>query len=391
MVGRQLPLLSLLLPFYLVALMAGWRGLKDVWPAALVSGGTFAVVQFLTSNLLGPMLPDILSSTASIVALVLLLRRWHPARSFRFAHEPPAAPRPSPPAARDAIRAWTPFVLLTLLVSDWGVRSVQAVMDRVTVLVPMPLLHEAIVNPDTGAHLAAVYRVNWIGASGTSVFLAAVVSAVALRVTPAAFAGICKATVRQLAVPVATIASFLAFAYVGSASGMTTTLGRALAETGGAFPFFSPVLGWLGVFITGSDTASNALFGKLQQVSAGALGVNPVLTVAANSTGGVAGKMISPQSIAVACAATGLVGREPELLRFTLRHSLLMVGVVGGLTWLQATWLNWMIPAAVAPAVSAAMPASPAGAVWILGASGLTILLLVTWTRRRTSAREEGR
>jgi lactate permease len=384
MVGRQLPLLSLLVPFYLIALMAGWRGLRDVWPAALVSGGTFAVVQFLTSNYLGPMLPDIVSSVASILALVVLLRYWHPATSFRFPHEPPATERPPAPPVRDALTAWTPFLLLTVFVSDWGVKAVQAVVDLVTFTVPMPGLHQAIVNPETGAHLAAIYRVNWLGASGTAVFIAAVMAAAALRVSPREFLATCRATGRQLGLSVATIAMFLAFAYIGSASGMTTTLGRSLAATGAAFPFFSPILGWLGVFITGSDTASNALFGKLQQVSADSLGVSPVLTVAANSSGGVTGKMISPQSIAVASAATGLVGREPELLRFTLRHSLLMVGIVGIVTWLQAGRFSWMIPPpqTMATEVAASAPSATMAATVLVGTLAIVGALVVASRRR---------
>ena len=189
-------------------------------------------------------------------------------------------------------------------------------------------------------------------------------------------------TGKQLARPVATIAAFLAFAYVGSASGMTTTLGRALAGTGALFPFFSPLLGWLGVFITGSDTSANALFGRLQQVSADQLGLSPVLTVAANSSGGVTAKMISPQSIAVACAATGLVGREPELVRFTLPHSLIMVALLGVMTWLQATWLAWMVPQAVPAAAVAAASQSTSQAIGILGAIALVVVVLGGLDRR---------
>ena len=179
--------------------------------------------------------------------------------------------------------------------------------------VPVPGLDGAIVNPDTGRAIAAMFRFNWLGASGTAVCLAALLSAAVVGAGWRLVATVAVDTGKQLARSVATIAAFLAFAYVGSASGMTTTLGRALAGTGALFPFFSPLLGWLGVFITGSDTSANALFGRLQQVSADQLGLSPVLTVAANSSGGVTAKMISPQSIAVACAATGLVGREPEL------------------------------------------------------------------------------
>jgi lactate permease len=383
MVGRQLPVLSLILPFYLVTLMAGWRGVKDVWPAALASGASFALAQGLTANYLGPMLPDIVSSVASIVTLVILLRVWHPAQSFRFAHEPAIVARPDAPRAGDALRAWLPFLLLTLFISDWGIVGVQAWLDRVTFRVAVPGLHEAIVNPESGATIAALYRVNWLGAAGTAVFLSAIASALVAGLRPREFVAVSIGAVRQLALSFVTIAAFLAFAFLGTASGMTTTLGRALAATGPAFPFFSPLLGWLGVFITGSDTSANALFGKLQQVTAEQLHMSPVLAVAANSAGGVTGKMISPQSLVVACAAAGLAGREPELLRFTLKHSVLMVAIVGVITWLQATWLQWMVPATVLAGQGAARAQASAGGLWILGGTLLVVLVAARLSRPR--------
>jgi lactate permease len=382
MVGRQLPLLSLIVPFYLVALMAGRRGIRAVWPAALVSGGSFAAAQFLTSNLLGPMLPDIISSVVSILALVLLLRVWQPADTFRFAHEGPPVARTSPPPLSATLRAWSPFLVLTLVVGDWGVRSVQAVVDLVSVRIPVPWLHQAIVNPETGAALPAVFRFNWLGASGTSVFIAAVLSAVILRMPVRAFAEVCRGAARQLAWSLVTIAAFLGFAFVGSASGITTTLGWSLAATGPLFAFFSPVLGWLGVFITGSDTSANALFGRLQQVSASRLDLSPILTVASNSSGGVTGKMISPQSITVACAASGLVGREPELLRFTLPHSIAMVTFVGAVAWSQATWLSWMVPVPSPANVTGAATTAASQGVWVLAASAIVVAIIAFSVRR---------
>lgn len=358
MVGRQLPLLSLVVPAYLVVLMAGWRGLREVWPAALTSGGVFAVAQFLTSNYLGPLLPDIVSSTASIAALVLLLRVWKPRRTFRFPHETTPLTQTVRPATAEALSAWTPFVILTMFIGAWGIASVQALLGQVTVVAPVPLLNNAIVNPDTGRAIAATIRLNWMSAAGTSVVLAALASAFVLRMRWSDLSVVCVRTGSQLARPALTIALFLAFAYVTSASGMTTTLGRALAGTGALFPAVSPILGWLGVFITGSDTSANALFGRLQQTSAEQLGLNPVLAVAANSSGGVTAKMISPQSIAVACAAAGLTGREPDLLRFTLPHSLVMLAAISAMTWLQATWLAWMVPAVRVGSAAASAPAS---------------------------------
>jgi lactate permease len=384
MVGRQLPLLSLIVPFYLVTLMAGWRGVRAVWPAALVSGGSFAVSQFVTSNYLGPMLPDIISAAVSILSLVLLLRVWQPAQPFRFDHEPKSVGRPQPPPLGATLRAWSPFLLLTLMVGDWGMKPVQALVDMVTVRVPVPFLHQAIVNPQNGVALQAMFRFNWLSAAGTSVLIAALLSAVILRMSMGAFARVCADSARQLALSFVTIAAFLGFAYVGSASGITTTLGWTLAATGPLFAFFSPVLGWLGVFITGSDTSANALFGKLQQVSAERLDLSPILTVASNSSGGVTGKMISPQSITVACAASGLAGREPELLRFTLPHSLAMVAVVGVLTFLQSTWLSWMVPAAVPAAAGAAVAPSATTGLLVLGTSAVVVVAIAVLVRPKT-------
>jgi lactate permease len=329
------------------------------------------------------MLPDIISSVVSILALVLLLRVWQPADTFRFAHEGPPVERTTAPPLGATLRAWSPFLVLTLLVGDWGVRSVQAVVDLVSVRLPVPWLHQAIVNPETGAALPAVFRFNWLGASGTSVFIAAVLSAVILRMPVRAFAEVCRGAVRQLAWSLVTIAAFLGFAFVGSASGITTTLGWSLAATGPLFAFFSPVLGWLGVFITGSDTSANALFGRLQQVSASRLDLSPILTVASNSSGGVTGKMISPQSIAVACAASGLVGREPELLRFTLPHSIVMVAIVGAIAWSQATWLSWMVAVPSSAKITGAATATASQGVWVLAASAIVVAIIAVSVRRR--------
>ena len=259
-------------------------------------------------------------------------------------------------------------------------------LGHATVVAPVPGLDGAIVNPDTGHAIGAAVRLNWLSAAGTSVVLAALASALLLRMRSAALRLVFVRTGGQLARPAMTIALFLAFAYVSSASGMTTTLGRALAGTGALFPAVSPLLGWLGVFITGSDTSANALFGKLQQTSAQQLGINPVLAVAANSSGGVTAKMISPQSIAVACAATGLTGREPDLLRFTLPHSLVMVIAISAMTWLQATWLSWMVPAAQPAGTTTSGPASVVQG-WMILAGLMAALAGLAWATRVHAAR----
>jgi len=368
MVGRQLPLLSLLVPFWLVFTMSGARGVREVWPAALVSGGSFAVAQWWTSNYLGPLLPDIISSLVSIVCLVAFVHVWKPASTFRFQGEMESSPgadsgrprsgqaSPEPadrgaagtPAAalgaRAVAYAWSPFVVLTILVGCWGIRPVKTALDTVSLAFPVPVIHNAVVLPASGKAVPALFTFNWLSATGTVILLAALVSMGIARMRPAAGLALFGRTLVSLAAPLLTIASVLGLAYIGNSSGMTTAMGMALASTGALFPIFSPVLGWLGVFMTGSDTSANAIFGKLQTVSAEAVGVSPILAVAANSSGGVTGKMISPQSIAVACAATGQVGNEAGLFRFTLRHSVLLLAVVALITWLQATVLQWMIP-----------------------------------------------
>jgi lactate permease len=353
MVGRQLPLLSLLVPFWLVFTMSGARGVREVWPAALVSGGSFAVAQWWTSNYLGPLLPDIISSLVSIVCLVAFVRVWKPASTFRFEGEPhagrhaPPGATTGPPASQGpgaVAYAWSPFVVLTVLVGCWGIRPLKAALDTLSVSFPFPVVHDAVVLPASGRPVPAVFTFNWLSATGTVILLSALVSVGIARMRPSAALALFGRTAASLAAPLLTIASVLGLAYIGNSSGMTTAMGTALASTGALFPVFSPVLGWLGVFMTGSDTSANAIFGRLQRVSAEAVGVSPILAVAANSSGGVTGKMISPQSIAVACAATGQVGNEANLFRFTLRHSVLLLAVVMLVTWLQATVLRWMIP-----------------------------------------------
>ena len=388
-VGRQLPLLSVLVPFWLVFTMSGRRGVKEVWPAALVSGASFAVAQWWTSNTLGPLLPDIISSVCSIACLVTFLRYWKPAHVFRFEGESIRV-RAARPGRRAILTAWSPFLALTLLVGNWGIKPVKALLDRATVAIHFPIIDHAVIDPATGKGLASVFTFNWLSATGTVILIAALVSMALTRMRPADGVRLFGRTLSSLRAPLLTMAAVLALASIGNSSGMTTTMGMALAGTGSLFPLFSPVLGWLGVFMTGSDTSANAIFGRLQSVSAGHIGMSPLLAVAANSSGGVTGKMISPQSIAVACAATGLVGNESGLFRFTIRHSLLMLGVVCLVTWLQANALQWMLPPAGRPgAVAAAVvrtAGGPASATtgWVcLAATALLVAGLVLALHRR--------
>jgi len=333
-VGRMCAPVSLIIPAYLMVVICGWRGLRGVLLGVAVCGVSFASVQFLVSNFVGPQLTDILGSLAALASLVVLLLLWKPKDNFKFqgdASAPVAARRHS---ARELALAWAPYGLLVVFVLLWGWEPVRLQLNRLNAIFSWPGLHNAIqrVPPVVlrPSPYAARYTFNWLAASGTACLFAALFSALLLRAPFRQFAGIFSRTLKQLAMPQLTIAAVLALAFLMNYSGATATLGLAFAATGFLFPFFSAMLGWLGVFLTGSDTSANALFGSLQEVTAVRLGFSPVLMAAANSAGGVMGKMISLQSIAVAVAATGLTSREESnLFRFTLRHSFVLASIIG--------------------------------------------------------------
>ena len=362
MAGRQLPFLVPIVLFWIMAIMDGWRGVKQTWPAVLVAGGSFALTQFLTSNLIGPELPDITSSLVSLVCLTVFLKRWKPAHIFRFAPEPgeaaPAAAVPADAGHRyttgQILKAWSPFLILTVMVTVWSIKPFKALFGKDGPLagwvlsLPVPHLHQLVQKMPPVVREAmpydAVYKFDWFSATGTAILIAAVIAIALLKMKPKAALATFGETVNELRLPIYSIGMVLAFAFIANYSGLSATLALALAHTGKAFTFFSPFLGWLGVFLTGSDTSANALFSALQATTAQQIGVPEVLLVAANTTGGVTGKMISPQSIAVACAAVGLVGKESDLLRFTLKHSLAFTVMVGIIVTVQAYVLPWMIP-----------------------------------------------
>ncbi|MDX5517508.1 MULTISPECIES: L-lactate permease [Stenotrophomonas] len=359
MAGRQLPFLTVIVLFWIMAIMDGWRGIRETWPAVLVAGGSFAIAQYLTSNFIGPELPDITASLTSLVCLTLFLRKWTPVRIFRFDTESSAeaaaqaleAPRYS---TGQIVKAWSPFLILTAMVTIWSIKPFKALfatggaLEHWVLKIPVPALDQLvlkmppIVPVPTGYE--AVYTFDAVSATGTAIMLGAVIAIVLLKMRPAAALRTFGETARELKVPIYSIGMVLAFAFIANYSGLSATLALALAHTGKAFTFFSPFLGWLGVFLTGSDTSSNALFSALQATTAQQIGVSEVLLVAANTTGGVTGKMISPQSIAIACAAVGLAGKESDLFRFTVKHSLIFTVMVGIITTVQAYWLTWMIP-----------------------------------------------
>ena len=383
MAGRQLPFVSLLVPAWLVATMSGWAGLRSVWPAVLVCGGTFAIVQFAWSNFVGVELVDIAGGLASIAALAAFCRVWQPEDTFvdpRVASDegsafaaPPLNASSGAATARQGVqarapqsvaRAWTPWLFLSVAVIVWGLAPVKAALNR-GMLAPaweVPQLHRMVlrdypvapqaVDParigDAGYRAqraeAARFTLNWASATGTAIFLAAVASALYLRVSPAQFVAVGIATLRRMRTSLLTIMLMLSLGFVTRYGGTDATLGLAFTKTGWLYPFFATMLGWLGVALTGSDTSSNVLFGSLQKITAQQLGFDPVLIVTANSTGGVMGKMIDAQSIVVATASTGQVGQEGRILRFVFWHSVALVAVMGVIVMLQAYVFPWMIP-----------------------------------------------
>jgi len=353
---------ALILPAYLIFTMGGLASTLEVLPAILVAGLTFAGVEYFVSRIVGPELPVILGSIATMGAMVALLRVWQPHSHTRrkptkgsvtvepgpFDLAVPATGKSNLTArftARQVIAGWMPYIFLVTLVLLWGYRPFQSILNLATISVHWPGLHNMIlrmppVQPKASLY-PAIFNLNLLSAAGTSCMFAAILSAIFLRMRLADFARVVLASARQLAFPILTISSVLSLAFVMNYSGATGTLGLALAATGAAFPFFSPFLGCVGVLLTGSDTSANALFGSLQVITAGRLGFSPVLIAAANSSGGVMGKMISLQSIAVAAAATGItVPQQSKLLRFTLRHSIILTTIIGVQVLLLAYWVH---------------------------------------------------
>jgi lactate permease len=346
MVGRTLPILSVVVPFYLIVLMAGLKKSLEVLPAIIVSGVSFAFFQWFAANYIGPMLPDVMAGIASIFCLMILLKYWKPKSIWRFNEEPQQTiDTELKYSAARVFRAWTPFIIMTIFIIAWGLQPVKDALNAVGILkFDIPGLHDGILKADGTPLVIKPFEFNYLSAPGTALLFATMISIPLIGLTYKQGAEIYWSTLRQLRFPVITIAAIVGFAFIANNSGMSITMAMALASTGVLFPFFSPILGWLGVFLTGSDTSSNALFCKLQSTSAEALGVDPVVTVSANASGGVTGKMISPQSIAIGAAAVGLVGKESELFRFTVKHSFIMLFAICVLTCMQAYVTPWIIP-----------------------------------------------
>jgi lactate permease len=365
MAGRQLPLFSVIVPFWLVWAMAGFRGMVGVWPACLVAGLSFAVPQFLVSNYLGPSLVDIIAAASCIIVTYLFLKVWQPKEEWRFEHERDAdAARAAVPGARKSVGAaatfrkhsfgeafmgWMPWIVLSVFVFIWGFPVVKTYLNGIwNPTFEVPWLHNLVLKaPPVAAKIhpeAAKFSVNLLSATGTALLLSGVVAGLWLKLSPMNLLKTYLGTVKRVRFSLLTIAAMLALGFTTRYSGSDSTMGLAFASTGWMFPFFSPLLGWLGVALTGSDTSSNVLFGNLQVVSANQIGMSPILAAASNSTGGVMGKMIDAQSIVVASVATGQHGKEGEILKYVFWHSLVLACLVGVVVFLQAYVFTGMIP-----------------------------------------------
>jgi lactate permease len=356
----QLPIFSVIVPFWVIWAFAGRRGMMEVWPALLVAGVAFAVPQYLVSNFHGPWLVDVVASICSMLALAGFLRIWQPARIWTSTGAEEEGAPPPPVAARHehsgaaVFRAWLPWLILSVFVFLWGTPQFRAWLDSLWVWrMPVPLLHNMVQKvPPVVAQPqaeAAVYALNLLSATGSGILLAAVVAGLVLGFNPVRLAREYGKTAYVVRYSLLTISAMLALGFVTRYSGTDATLGLAFAQTGWVYPFFGAMLGWLGVALTGSDTSSNVLFGGLQKITAQQLGLSPVLMAAANSSGGVMGKMIDAQSIVVASTATQWYGHESKILRYVFFHSIALASLVGLLIMLQAyvSPFTMMVPATV--------------------------------------------
>jgi lactate permease len=343
MAGRILPFFSVLVPFWLLWAFCGFEATAEVWPATLVAGVFFAIPQFLVSNFHGPWLVDVVSAVCSMAALTVLLFVWHPKRIWGLeGHEAGREARGQHGhSTGEVVKAWVPWVILSVVVFLWGLPSVKAALDKISIFrIPVSGLHNLIqrvppvvVKPTAEA---AIFQFNWITASGTGILLAAIISGFVMGFRPLQLIRQYGKTLYKVRFSLITISAMMAIGFMTRYSGLDATMGLAFARTKMFYPFFGTLLGWLGVALTGSDTSSNVLFGSLQKISATQVGVSPTLMAAANSCGGVMGKMIDAQSIVVASTATEWYGHEGDILRYVFFHSIALASLVGLLVFLQA-------------------------------------------------------
>ena len=358
MVGRQLPFFAIALPFYVMAIYGGTRSVKALWPLLLVSGGAFAFMQYLASNWLGYALTDVLSSMGSLIATLLFLTVWRPAPDPEFAirstsaiaaeaaglddhGRPRATPAPVAALGGNVWGGWIPWVIVTVVVIIWTEMKIATIGQ---VAIPWPGLHNAIsITLYNNKPYAAVWTFQPLG-TGTAILLSAIITAIAVKMSVSTFFEALGATVKQIWLAVVTVAFIVGLAYLMNYSGLNYTLGLGAASAGHLFIILSPFLGWVAVFLSGSDTSGNALFGNLQVIAARQLNLDPVLFAATNSSGGVMGKMISPQNIATGVSVTGLVGREGDVFARTFKHSIILTLALSVMVAIQQYLTPWMIP-----------------------------------------------
>lgn len=340
MVGRQLPFLSLILPAYLVWVVSGRKGVRETWPAALVCGASFAATQFLVSNYWGPYAVDILAALASIAALVTLLRGWNPSGTGGSLNLADPGAEVAKLSRSETMAAWAPWAVLSVVMVAW---SYFRLFQAGQIGVPVPELHNTVFITLYQTPYAAIYQFQPL-AAGTAALIATLITALVFAVRPGVVLKSGVKTLKQVRLPALTVGLIVALAYLYNYSGMAYTLGAALAGLGGFFPLVSGFLGWVACFMSGSDTASNLLFGNLQVAAANQIGVSPILMAATNSSGAVTGKMISPQNIAVGVTTVGLVGEEGSLVRATFWHSVVLATFLSALAFAQAYWVKWMVP-----------------------------------------------
>jgi lactate permease len=361
MVGRQLPFFSLIVPFWLIWAFAGFRGMIEIWPAILVAGVCFAVPQFLVSNFHGPWLVDVVAAIVSIASLSLFLKFWQPKNIWRGSEARPLGRAPASGALADArasdtirnskseiFRAWLPWIILSVVVFVWGLPQTKGFLDGIAApKIPIHGLDKLVlrVPPVVAKPTAenAVFNFNFLSASGSGILFASIIAGLAMGYSGRGLLRVYWKTLKLVSTSLLTIAAMMAIGFTTRYSGMDATLGLAFAKTGFLYPFFGTMLGWLGVALTGSDTSSNVLFGSLQKITATQLGLSPTLMAAANSSGGVMGKMIDAQSIVVASTATRWYGHEGDILRYVFFHSLVLAALVGVLVLLQAYVFTFVI------------------------------------------------
>jgi lactate permease len=346
MIGRQLPVMALILPFYVMVVYGGWRSIRDIWPVLLVAGASFAASQFVASNYIDYTLTDVLASLGSLIVTLLFLQVW------KLPHNREFAIADLKPAARNSVggvpawQGWLPWLIVSAVVIAWTTYKIFAIGQ---IKLPWPGLDKAIsITLYNNKPYEAVWTFQPLS-TGTAILLAAIVTAAVTMLSPAAFLGCVVQTVRQIWLAVVTVCLIVALAYLMNYSGLAYTLGQGAASVGGLFVLLSPFLGWIAVFLSGSDTSGNALFGNLQVVASKQLGLNPVLFAATNSSGGVMGKMISPQNIATGVSVTDLKGREGEVFARTFPHSVALTILLGLLVAFQQYGIPWIIPGGATP------------------------------------------